>query len=91
MGSEVECKAWLPGALKTSVDSGSMLGVGEGLEVSDSEPGKGCRSCTWDVIVGGAPANVCSGRRLGLTLGCGVGEGNSVSRDFVGVTGVEER
>lgn len=94
MGSETECKVWLLGGLKTSVDSGSMLGAGEGLEGPDSEARENSRFCIWDLPVGGTPTKVRSGCRLGLTLGCGVGEENSVSgedgRDFVGVAEVEE-
>lgn len=93
-GSEVECKVWLLGSLKTSVDSGSMLGPGEGLKGPDSEARENSRFCIWDLPVGGAPTKVSSGCKLGLTLGCGVGEENSVSgdggRDFVGVAEVEE-
>lgn len=104
MGSEVECEIWiggevslglwLPGGLETSVDSGSVLGAGEGLEGSDSGAGEGSGFCTGDVTVGRAPPTVSSGWRLGLTLGSGGREGNSVSREggreFVGVAGAEE-
>lgn len=94
MGSEAECKVWLLGGLKTSVDSGSMPGAGEGLEGPDSGARESSRFCIWDVPVGGTPTKVSSGCRLGLTLSCAVGEENSVSgeagRDSVGVAGVEE-
>lgn len=102
MGSEVECEVWiggevslglwLPGGLETSVDSGSVLGAGEGLEGSDSGAGEGSGFCIGDVTVGRAPPKVSSGGRLGL--GSGGREGNSVSREggreFVGVAGAEE-
>lgn len=94
MGSGAECKVWLLGDLKTSVDSGSMLGAGEGLEGTDSDTRKSSRFCIWDVSVGVASTKVSSGCRLGLPLGCEVGEDNSVSRgygrDSVEVAGVGE-
>lgn len=71
-----------------------MLMAGESLEESYSEAREGSRSCIWGVVWGRTPTKLSSGCRLGLTLGCAVGEGNSVSRedrrDFVGVARVEE-
>lgn len=94
MGSEAEYKVWLLGGLKVSVDSGFMFEAGEGLEGPDFEASKSSRFCIWDVSVDGASSKVSSGVRLALTLGCEVGEENSVSPedggDSVGAAGVEE-
>lgn len=87
MGSEAECKVWLLGGVTISVDSGSMLGAGDGLEGPGSEARESSGCCVWDVSAGEASTEVSSGRGLGLTPACGAGEDG---RDSVGAAGVEE-